>query len=244
MRAEGRQRSARKQAHIDDVGAYESGADATQRATAEALGRVSATTPAVVLVEGISDQIAVETLANQMGRDLRVQGVVVLPIGGAHGVATVVKRFAGQSELTVLGLCDRNEFSLFERAFDADPDRSVDDVFVCDPDLEHELIGSVTPAELEAVLADHDDLGRFRKLQAQAAWIDRPFEQQMHRWLRAHARRPARYARIIIDHSGSGSAPAVLSRLVNESPPPDVWSVDHVAAVRLGSDPSVTGVHG
>jgi predicted ATP-dependent endonuclease of OLD family len=35
-----------------------------------------------VLVEGISDQIAVETLAGRRDQDLDAKGVVVLPIGG------------------------------------------------------------------------------------------------------------------------------------------------------------------
>ena len=41
---------------------------------------------AVVLVEGISDQVALETLAQRRGRDLAAEGVSVIPIGGAQAI--------------------------------------------------------------------------------------------------------------------------------------------------------------
>jgi hypothetical protein len=37
----------------------------------------------VVLVEGASDQAALETLARRRGRDLGVEGVAIVPMGGA-----------------------------------------------------------------------------------------------------------------------------------------------------------------
>ncbi|MGI9016357.1 MAG: TOPRIM nucleotidyl transferase/hydrolase domain-containing protein [Euzebya sp.] len=48
---------------------------------------------AVVLVEGVSDQVAVESLAARYGRDLTSEGVQVIPMGGAMGIG----RFLGQS---------------------------------------------------------------------------------------------------------------------------------------------------
>src|SRR5438445_9026733 len=41
---------------------------------------------AVVLVEGMSDQAAVQTLAERAGRDLRAEGVFVVPMGGATNI--------------------------------------------------------------------------------------------------------------------------------------------------------------
>ncbi len=52
----------RRERARDDLSRYVSGPDATARATARALARVG-DSRAVVLVEGISDQIALETLA-------------------------------------------------------------------------------------------------------------------------------------------------------------------------------------
>src|SRR6478735_8518821 len=55
---------------------YEHGPDAPQRATAEAWARADGA-DVVVVVEGISDQIAVETAAASRGRSLAADGVVV-----------------------------------------------------------------------------------------------------------------------------------------------------------------------
>src|SRR5258708_27078314 len=62
---------------------YVHGPAAATEATARALVKVAAAR-AVVIVEGISDQIAVETLASRRGRGPCPEGVVVLPVGGAH----------------------------------------------------------------------------------------------------------------------------------------------------------------
>ena len=43
-------------------------------------------TPSRSLVEGISDQRALEALAARRGRDLEAEGVSVVPIGGAHAI--------------------------------------------------------------------------------------------------------------------------------------------------------------
>src|SRR5258708_40258654 len=64
---------------------YVHGPAAATEATARALAKVAAA-EAVVLVEGISDQMAVEALAARRGRDLSAEHVVVLPIGGAHAI--------------------------------------------------------------------------------------------------------------------------------------------------------------
>ena len=63
----------------DLLAGYVSGPAAATEATAAALARADEAR-AVVLVEGVSDQIAVETLAGRCGRDLTGEGVVVLPV--------------------------------------------------------------------------------------------------------------------------------------------------------------------
>src|SRR6478672_11816152 len=65
----------------------------------------------IVLVEGISDQLAVEALAGRLGRDLAAEGIVVVPIGGAHAVARFLRRFGPQGDEAriVVGLCDAGE---------------------------------------------------------------------------------------------------------------------------------------
>lgn len=71
---------------------YVSGPAAATEATAVGLVRAERSR-VVVLVEGVSDQIAVETLARRCGRDLAAESIVVLPIGGAHGIVRYLRRF-------------------------------------------------------------------------------------------------------------------------------------------------------
>jgi hypothetical protein len=50
--------------------------------------QVSVATGTVVLVEGISDQRALETLAERRGRNLDAEGVSIVPIGGAQAIGS------------------------------------------------------------------------------------------------------------------------------------------------------------
>src|ERR1700750_2446741 len=92
---------------------------------------------AVVLVEGVSDQVALETLAERRGRDLEAEGVRVLPIGGAQAIRRVLEELAGRRAPSA-GLCDEAEPPSFARGFaHAGLDSRFD---VCVVDLEDELI--------------------------------------------------------------------------------------------------------
>jgi hypothetical protein len=97
---------------------YVHGPAAATEGTAQALVKAAAA-DAVVLVEGISDQIAVETLAGRQGRDLGAEGVVVVPTGGAHTVTRYLLRFGpAGAGLRLAGLCDLGEEDVFRRGLD------------------------------------------------------------------------------------------------------------------------------
>jgi hypothetical protein len=86
-----------------------SGPAAATEATAVALP-AAAGARAVVLVEGVSDQIAVETVAGRRGRDLAAEGIVVLPVGGAHGITRYLRLFGPEGTgARLAGLCDAGE---------------------------------------------------------------------------------------------------------------------------------------
>src|SRR5687767_13173942 len=166
------------------VPGYASGFDAPLRATADALERAQHAR-SIVLVEGVSDQIAVETLASLQARDLTKEGVAVVPIGGAQSVSKFLAHFgpAGVG-LRVSGLCDAAEEQHFCRQLAkvgyAHPDTRSEleraGFFVCDRDLEDELIRAVGPDAIETILAEEADLASFRTLQKQAAWRDACFD--------------------------------------------------------------------
>ena len=190
---------------------YESGEDAHLRATAAAL-QAAAAAQTVVLVEGISDQIAVDTMLARSGRDAAEEQIVVVPIGGAQAISEFVSRFATRAEVDIVGLCDEAEAGFFADAFAAVG--GADDYAVCAPDLEAELIACFEPAELEAIIEAHGELRSLRTLQKQAAWRGRPFDDQVHRWMRAKAVRSSRYAKILVEAARPEALPKPLVHLM------------------------------
>jgi hypothetical protein len=86
--------------------AHLGGNAASIRATACALAKVESAV-AVVLVEGISDQIALETAAVGRGRDLEAERVVIVPIGGAHAIGRFLTALGPLGTwVRLVGLCD------------------------------------------------------------------------------------------------------------------------------------------
>jgi len=143
---------------------------------------------AVVLVEGTSDQVALETLARRRGRDLAAEGVLVEAIGGAQAIR---RAFARNDGARLVGLVDAGEADGFRRVLDA--------VFVCDPDLEGELIRALGADEVLRVLDVHGDLGPFRTLQKQPSWRGRDVEEQLRRFMGSGGSRKIQYARHLVD---------------------------------------------
>ncbi len=162
---------------------------------------------AIVLVEGISDQIALETLAERRGRDLDGDRVVVFPVGGAHAITRYLTRFGPQgADLRLAGLCDASEEDIFRSGLtraglgspQARPDMERLGFHVCVEDLEDELIRAAGTARIEALFDSQGDLGSFRTLQRQPAWREQDVDAQMRRFLGSGARRKLRYARLLV----------------------------------------------
>jgi len=193
----------------DTLAGYVHGPAAGTQATALALHKIVDTDPGtLILVEGISDQVAVETLANRLGRDLDQEGVVVLPVGGAEGFARFLRRFGcGPDALDLVGLCDAAEAETLHSAITQAGLRPSNDaqdlgavgLYTCAPDLEGELIRAAGVQLIEQVLEDQGELKSFRTLQKQPAWRGSDPSDQMHRFIRAAARRSSRYARLLVE---------------------------------------------
>jgi hypothetical protein len=141
---------------------------------------------AVILVEGITDRIALEAVAERLGLDL--DGVEIVPIGGAQAVARVS---AAHSGARLVGMCDAGEERYFRRALG-------DAVFVCTADLEDELLRALGPVRVEAVLEEQGDLETFRNFQNQPYWRGRPVEAQLRRWMQASDNRGKRYPPLLV----------------------------------------------
>jgi OLD-like protein len=163
---------------------------------------------AIVLVEGISDQVALEALAERRGRKLHGEGISIVPIGGAQAIGSFLDRFGPRGfDLTLAGLCDAGEEGDFQRGLEragfgtnltrADMERL--GFFVCCADLEDELIRSLGAAAVEQVVDAQGELRSFRTLQKQAAWHGRPTEEQLRRFMGSGGRRKIRYARLLVE---------------------------------------------
>jgi hypothetical protein len=161
------------------------------------------TTRAVVLVEGTSDQRALETLARRRGRNLDAEGVAVVPIGGAQAIGRFLDQYGPHGlDVRLAGLCDAAEEGEFRRALERaglGSDLEQLGFFVCHADLEEELIRALGTESVEEVLEAEGDLGSFRTLQKQPAWRGRPPDEQLHRFMGSGARRKIRYARLLIE---------------------------------------------
>lgn len=176
-----------------------------------------------MLVEGISDQIALETLAVRRGRDLGAQHVAILPMGGAHAVQRYLTRFGPEGAgLRLAGLCDIGEEDIFRHALaraglGSPPTRAEMErlgFYVCVADLEDELIRAVGVPKVKALLDAHGDLGPFRSLQSQLAWRGRAVDAQMRRFLGSGARRKLRYARHLVEAVDLDQVPRPLDAVL------------------------------
>ena len=174
---------------------------------------------AIVLVEGVSDQRAVEALAERRGRNLEAEGVSVVSIGGAHAIGRFLHRFRWHIWYVKLaGLCDAGEEGDFRRALERaglgtnirreDMERL--GFYVCVADLEEELIRALGVAAVERVVEAHGDLGSFRTLQKQPQWQGRTPEDQLRRFMGSGARRKIRYARFLVEALDPAQVPRPL----------------------------------
>ena len=174
---------------------------------------------AVVLVEGISDRVAVETLAERRGRNLDAEGVSVVSIGGAQAIGTFLTRFGPRGlDLRLVGLCDAAEVGDFRRGLaraglGSDLTRVEMErlgFYVCEADLEDELIRALGAPAVEQVVEAQEELGSFRTLQKQAAWRGRPTEDQLRRFMGSGGRRKIRYARLLVEALEPAQVPRPL----------------------------------
>jgi OLD-like protein len=175
---------------------------------------------AVVLVEGISDQVALEALAERRGRHLAAEGVAVVPIGGAQSIGRFLDRFGpGGLDLRLAGLCDAAEQGEFRRGLERaglgsnlgrlDMERLR--FYVCVADLEDELIRALGADAVEQIAEGQGELGSFRTFQKQPAQQTKTREQQLRRWL---GNRKIRYARLLVDALHPDRVPRPLDRVL------------------------------
>jgi len=108
----------------------------------------------------------------------------------------------------LLGLVDQAEAPMFVEALGAD------ETFVCEPDLEFELIRSLPQDDFVQLLDVHGDLRSFLTFCKQPAWEGQAFDDQLHRWLRSVSGRSQRYAELVVRQCPVDRIPTALAELV------------------------------
>jgi Overcoming lysogenization defect protein-like, TOPRIM domain len=156
--------------------------------------------PTVVFVEGASDRAALLKLAERRGRDLGAEGVDVVAIGGAHALP---RYLAAVPNARLVGLCDAGEAREFTRV--------LEHVYVCDTDLEDELIRAVGAERLVEIIEAQGELHSFRTLQKQPAQRARTIEQQLRVFL---GNRKIRYAELLVGALELANVPRPLDALL------------------------------
>jgi hypothetical protein len=191
----------------------------------------------VVLVEGMSDQAAVQTLAARRGRDLPFENVFVVPMGGATNIAHFLGMFGPNGfGVRLAGLCDEAEEHDFRRGLEraglgaglsagsrggpgdgprAGPfDLAGLGFFVCVADLEDELIRSLGAGRVERLIAAEGELTPFQTFVKQPAHRDEPRAQQLHRFMGTRSGRKIRYGHLLAATVDLDRVPAPLAGLL------------------------------
>ncbi len=172
-----------------------------------------------ILVEGLSDRAALETLAARRGRDLVSEGVVVVAMGGATNIGHFLEIYGPPGlGLGLAGLCDAGEEGDFRRGLERvglgttltrDGMESLG-FFVCEPDLEAELIRVLGSTVVEEVLESQGELGSFRIMQRQPAQRGRPVEDQLRRFMGTRSGRKVAYGRLLVEALDMARVPRPL----------------------------------
>lgn len=179
---------------------------------------------AVILVEGMSDQNAMRTLAQRLGRDLATEGVSVLPMGGATTIGHFLILLGPQGRnVELAGLCDQGEESDFRYALErvglgSDLDRDGMEqlgFFVCVEDLEDELIRALGPVTVQRIIESEGEMATFRRFQAQPAQRGRPIDRQLRRFMGTRSGRKIRYGGLLVEALDLDRVPRPLAGVLD-----------------------------
>jgi len=177
----------------------------------------------VVLVEGVSDQLALEALARRRGRNLDAEGISVVPMGGAKNIGSFLNLYGPLgSGVRLAGLCDAAEEGDFKRGLEragigSNLTRAHMEslgFYVCVADLEDELIRSLGTAAVEQIVFAQGELGSFRTFQKQSAQQGKTTAEQLRRFMGTRGGRKIEYAPLLVDALDLTQVPRPLDRVL------------------------------
>jgi hypothetical protein len=182
----------------------------------------------IIVVEGVTDQLALTLAARRAGRNFEADGVNVVPIHGAHAMSRFLRQVAvDEPEARLAGLYDMGEERVIRTAlerggFGATLDhRQLERLgfFACDADLEEELIRATGEANLSRLIEREGDAQPWHRFRSQSAWRGRPVDQQFHRFIRSVSERNSRYIRAMVETIDPSRLPRPLRLLLDHVEP-------------------------
>ena len=186
---------------------------------------------AIVLVEGMSDQRALETLATRRGHKLNALGISIVAIGGATNIGSFLTGYGPKGlDLRLAGMCDAAEEGDFRRGLEraglgvnlTRTEMERRGFYVCVADLEDELIRALGAAVAEQVVDAHGELEAFRIFQHQPEWRGRTNEDQLRRFFGTKGGRKIQSAAGLVGALDLNRVPRPLDRVLEDI----VYSVD------------------
>jgi len=140
--------------------------------------------------------------------DLVAEGIAILPMGGITNIGKFADALGPRGlNLRLAGLCDAAEApyatrSLHRMGLANALTREATEAlgfFVCEADLEDELIRALGSAAVERVLESEGELASFRRFQDQPAQRGRGAHAHLRRFMGTRARRKIRYGSLLVE---------------------------------------------
>ena len=179
---------------------------------------------AIVLVEGVTDELALTLAARRLGRDLGAEGVSIVPTNGAHAISRFLRQLAAEKPGAKLaGLYDTGEEEVIRAALERasygpNLDRSRLEgfgFFACIVDLEDELIRAAGETNLAKLIEREGDAQPWHAFRQQHACHGRPMDQQFRRFIRSVSERNSRYIRVLVESIDPPRLPRPLRLLLD-----------------------------
>src|SRR5262245_59331260 len=178
---------------------------------------------AAILVEGASDQHALQALARRRGDDLDSQRIIVVPTGGVTNVGHFAAALGPQGiGLRLAGLYDAPQQRQLRHALrragvvvgDCNDGLETLGFFAADADLEDELIRALGASAVERLLEEQGELESFRIFQSQPAQRGRSTEAHLRRFMGTRAGRKVRYGGLLVTSLPLDRVPQPLERVL------------------------------
>ncbi len=178
----------------------------------------------VVLVEGNSDRIALETLLAVRRSSTAVDVQSTNGAGGlGAGIAEARRQYGSSVRLS--GMYDIAELLAVSRTLvsagvsDGGDHRDLETVgfFACEPDLEGELIRAAGVNAVVATISEAGEERALRSLRNQPAWRGLPLADQLRRFMGSQSGRKSRYARLLVEQLDASAVPRPLDEVLRHA---------------------------